>query len=151
AERLLALLRAGVEHDALAEDRRHERIRRGLVELLVGGAEERLLRLLAREHDDALAREPELADLAALVAHALEQLERRAPHLEQVAEERHAAREARRLLPARRARDGRARTDLDRFAHGVTSLVLLAGQRHHLRLQVLLEALHAVLAAEPAL
>ena len=48
AERLLALLGRRVEDHAAAEDRRHERIRRGLVELLVGRAEERLLRLARR-------------------------------------------------------------------------------------------------------
>ena len=42
-QHLLAALRAGVEHHALAEDRRHERVRLGLVQILVGGPEEELV------------------------------------------------------------------------------------------------------------
>lgn len=72
-QHLLAPLGAGVEHHALAEDRRHERIRLGLVEILVGGAEEELVGLGAREQDDVLVHQLEPADVAALVAHALHQ------------------------------------------------------------------------------
>ena len=43
-----ALLGRGVEHHALAEDRRHERVGRGLVELLLGRPEEHLVGLGAR-------------------------------------------------------------------------------------------------------
>ena len=42
-QHLLAALGAGVEDHALAEDRRHERIRLGLVEILVGRTEEELV------------------------------------------------------------------------------------------------------------
>ena len=73
AQRLLALLGRRVEDDARSEHRLHERIRRRLVELLVGRAEERLLRVLAVEHHERLAGESQLADFAALVAAALHQ------------------------------------------------------------------------------
>ena len=42
-QHLRAPLGAGVEHHTLAEDRRHERVRLGLVEILVGGTEEELV------------------------------------------------------------------------------------------------------------
>ncbi len=48
-QRLLALLGRGVEDDALAEDRRHERVRRGLVERRVRRPEELLVGLAHRD------------------------------------------------------------------------------------------------------
>ena len=87
AHGLLALLGRAVEDDALAEHGRHEGVGGGLVELLVGGPEEGLLRLLAHHHHHAIAREVDLADLAQLVAHALEQLDRRLAQRLQVTEE----------------------------------------------------------------
>src|SRR6185437_2157845 len=72
-QHLLASFEAGVEYHALAEDRRHERIRRGLVEVFVGGAEEELVGLGARQQDDVLVDELEPADVAAFVADPLHQ------------------------------------------------------------------------------
>ena len=75
-QHLLAPLGAGVEHHALAEDRRHERVGLGLVEILVGGAEEELVGLGAGQQDDVLVDQLEPADVAALVADALHQTDR---------------------------------------------------------------------------
>src|SRR6267378_4300644 len=72
-QHLLSSLRACVEVDALAEDRRHEGIRLGLVEIAVRRAEEELAGLRARQQDDLLAGQLEEADVAALVAHPLHQ------------------------------------------------------------------------------
>ena len=56
-ERLPTLLRVGVEHDALAEDRRHERVGLGLVEVLVGRPEEDLVGVgSGEEHDVAVGQ-----------------------------------------------------------------------------------------------
>ena len=55
-QHLGAPLGAGVEHHALAEDRRHERVGLGLVEILVGGAEEELVGLGARQQDRRACR-----------------------------------------------------------------------------------------------
>ena len=92
AHGLLALLGRGVEDHAGSEDRLHERIGGGLVELLVGRAEERLLRRGSVEHHEPVTREVDLADLAALVVHALQQAQRVAAQLEQMAEQRQATR-----------------------------------------------------------
>ncbi len=54
-QHLLAPLGAGVEHHALAEDRRHERVGLGLVEFLVGGAEEELVGLRAGQQTTCLS------------------------------------------------------------------------------------------------
>ena len=70
---LAAALRRGVEHHALTEDRRHERVRPGLVEVLVRRAEEELVGASAGQQDDVLVDELEPADVAALVADALHQ------------------------------------------------------------------------------
>ena len=75
-QHLLAPLRAGVEHHALAEDRRHERIRLGLVEILVGGTEEELVGLGAGQQDHMLVRQLEPTDVPALVADPLHQPDR---------------------------------------------------------------------------
>ena len=99
AHGLLALLRAGVEHDALAEDGLHEGVGGGLVELLVGRAEEGLLGFLTGQQRDAMTDEPELADLSALATQPGHQGERVAPELEQVAEEGPASAQARRPDP----------------------------------------------------
>ena len=72
-QHLFAPLGAGVEHHALAENRRHERIRLGLVEFFVGGAEEEFVGLGAGEEDDVLVDELEPADIAAFIADALHQ------------------------------------------------------------------------------
>ena len=66
----------GVEHHALAEDRRHEGVGLGLVEVGVGGAEEELVGLGAGQQDDLLVGQLEPADVAALVADALHQADR---------------------------------------------------------------------------
>ena len=84
-QHLLAPLGAGVEHHALAEDRRHERVGLGLVEILVGGPEEELVGLGAREQDDVFVDELEPADVAAFVADALHQSDRVGPELLEVA------------------------------------------------------------------
>ncbi len=75
-QHLAAPLRAGVEHHTLAEDRRHEGVRRGLVEILVGGTEEELVRVGAGEQDDVLVGQLEPADVTALVADPLHQPDR---------------------------------------------------------------------------
>ena len=72
-QHLLAPLGAGVEHHALAEDRRHERIGLGLVEILVGGTEEELVGLRAGQEDDVLVDQLEPADVTAFLADALHQ------------------------------------------------------------------------------
>ena len=69
-QHLRATLGAGVEHHALAEDRRHERVGLGLVEILVGGPEEELVGLGAGQQDDVLVGQLEPADVAALLADA---------------------------------------------------------------------------------
>ena len=122
AHRLAALLGRAVEHHAAAEDRRHERIGCGLVVLLLLGAEERLLRGLAREQHDARAGPVHLADLAALVAHAPEQLDRAAAQVEQMAEQRQSAGEPRRRPGAARARGRDVTVDQRRgLIHGLRS------------------------------
>ncbi len=87
-QHLAALFRCRVEDHALAEDRLHERVRGGLVELFVRGAEEQLVRRFAGEHHHRLAGQRKLADLAALVAAALHQPDRPPAQLQQVAEQR---------------------------------------------------------------
>ena len=75
-QHLLAPLGACVEHHALAEDRRHERVRLGLVEILVGGTEEELVGIGARQEDDVLVDQLKPSDVAAFVADALHQPDR---------------------------------------------------------------------------
>jgi len=75
-QHLLAALRARVEHHALAEDRCHEWVGLGLVEILIRGPEEELVGFGAGEKDDVLAGELEPADVAALVADPLHQPDR---------------------------------------------------------------------------
>ena len=84
-QHLLALLGRGVEDDALAEDRRHEGVRRGLVERRVRRPEELLVGLRAGDQHDVAVGEPEPADVAALLAHPLEQADRVDAHLGEVA------------------------------------------------------------------
>ena len=86
ADRLLSLLHGQVEDDAGAEDRLHERVREALIELLVRRTKEALLRRRAAEQRDVGTGQIDLADLATLVADAPEQIDRRAPQLEQMAE-----------------------------------------------------------------
>ena len=83
-QHLLAALGAGVEHHALAEDRRHERVRLGLVEILVGGPEEELVRLRSRQEDDVLVDQLEPADVAAFVADPLHEPDGVGPELLEV-------------------------------------------------------------------
>ena len=64
AQGLSSLFGRRIEHDAPAEDGRHEGIGCRLIELLVAAAEEGLLGLLAHHHHDAIPCEVELADLA---------------------------------------------------------------------------------------
>ena len=75
-QHLLAALGAGVEHNALAEDRRHERVGLSLVEILVGGTEEELVGFGARQEDDVLVDQLEPTDVAALLPDALHQADR---------------------------------------------------------------------------
>ena len=72
-QHLRPTLGVGVEHHALAEDRRHERVGLGLVELGVAGAEEELVGLRPGQHDDLLVDQLEPADVTALVADAVHQ------------------------------------------------------------------------------
>ena len=72
-QHLLAPLGAGVEHHALAEDRGHERVGLGLVEILVGGPEEELVGFGAGQEHDVLVDQLEPADVAAFVPDALHQ------------------------------------------------------------------------------
>ena len=83
-QHLLALLGRGVEDHALAEDRRHEGVRRCLVEGRVGCAEELLVGLRTRHEHDVLVGQPEPADLTALGPEPFEQADRVDPHLRQV-------------------------------------------------------------------
>ena len=75
-QHLLAAFGAGVEHHALPEDRRHERVGLGLIEIGLRRAEEELVRLGAGQQDDVLVDQLEPADVAALVANALHQSDR---------------------------------------------------------------------------
>ena len=75
----------GVEHHTLAEDRRHERVRLGLIEVAVGGAEEELVGLRAGQHDDLLVDQLEPADVAAFLADAVHQPDRIGAELLEVA------------------------------------------------------------------
>ena len=72
-QHLLAPLGAGVEDHALAEDRRHERVGLGLVEILVGRTEEEFVGLGAGQKDDVLVDQLEPADVAAFVTDAVHQ------------------------------------------------------------------------------
>ena len=72
-EHLPAAFGGGVEHDALAEHRGHERVGLGLVELLLRGPEVPLVGLGAGHEHDPASGEVERAHLAALVADALHQ------------------------------------------------------------------------------
>nr|WP_287378790.1 hypothetical protein [Candidatus Microthrix sp.] len=81
AQHLPSPLGGRIEHDALAKDRRHERVGGGLVEVLVLGPEEDLVGLRTAEQHDLLVGQRELADVAALVAHPLHQSNRVAPQL----------------------------------------------------------------------
>ena len=84
-QHLLATLGAGVEYHALAEDRRHERVRLGLVEILVGRTEEEFVGPGARQQDDVLVGQLEPAHVATLVAGALHQPDRVGPELLEMA------------------------------------------------------------------
>ena len=78
-------LGAGVEHHALTEDRRHERVGLGLVEIGVRRTEEELVGLGARQQDDVLVDELEPADVAAFVTDPLHQPDGIGPELFEVA------------------------------------------------------------------
>ena len=84
-QHLLAALGARVEHHALAEDRCHEGVGLGLVEVFVGGPEEELVALGAGQQDHLLAGELEVADIAALITHPLHQSDRVGAELVEVA------------------------------------------------------------------
>ena len=84
-QHFLTALGAGVEDHALAEDGRHERVRLGLVQILVGRTEEELVGPGAGEQDDVLAGQLEPADVAAFVAHPLHQPDRVGAELLEVA------------------------------------------------------------------
>ena len=85
----------GVEHHALAEDRRHERVCRGLIEIVVAGPEEELVGFRTGQEHHVLAGELEDADVAALVADPLHQSDRVGAELFQVAVLVFATRDAR--------------------------------------------------------
>ena len=65
-EHLAPALGRRVEDHALSEDRRHERVGLGLVEHLLGGAEEHLVGLGPGEQHHVAVGQPELAHVAAL-------------------------------------------------------------------------------------
>lgn len=65
-----------VEYHALAEDRRHERVGLGLVELAVAGTEEELVGLGTGQQHHLLVGQLEPADVAALIAQTLHQPDR---------------------------------------------------------------------------
>jgi hypothetical protein len=75
-QHLLTPLRTGVEDDTGAEDRRHERVGLRLVEILVGGAEEELVRFLAGQQDHMLIGQLKSTDIAALLAKSAHQSDR---------------------------------------------------------------------------
>ena len=68
-------LGAGVEHDALAEHRGHERVRLRLVEFLLAGPEEHFVGLGATEEHHVPVGEGELANVTAFVAYPPHQLD----------------------------------------------------------------------------
>ena len=70
-EHLAAALGRRVEDHALAEDRRHERVGLGLVELLLGRPEEELVGVGPGQQHHVAVGQPELADVAALGPHPL--------------------------------------------------------------------------------
>src|SRR3954469_1148994 len=84
-QHLLALLGRGVEHHPLAEDRRHERVRRRLVERRVRRPEELLVGPGSGDQHYVAVAQPEPADLAALRTQPFEQADRVDPHLREVA------------------------------------------------------------------
>src|SRR4051794_7620441 len=75
-QHFFAPLGAGVEHHSLAENRRHERVRLSLIEILIGGTEEELVGLRTRQQDDMLVDQLEPTDIAAFVADPLHQTDR---------------------------------------------------------------------------
>ena len=75
-QHLLAPLWACVEHHTFAEDRRHERIGLGLVEILVGRPEEEFIGLRAGQQDHVFVDQLEPTDVPALIADALHQPDR---------------------------------------------------------------------------
>ena len=95
---LLALLRSRVEHDALSEDRFHERIGGSLIELLVRCPEESLLRFDSAEQRDPMPGQVDLAQLTALGAHALQQADGIAAQLQEVTDHGPSAAHDRRRL-----------------------------------------------------
>ena len=60
-QHLAPALGRGVEHHALAEDRRHERVGLGLVELLLGGPEVELVGVGPGQQHDVAVADGELA------------------------------------------------------------------------------------------
>jgi hypothetical protein len=84
-QHLRPTLGIGVEHHALTEDRRHEGIGLGLVEVRVAGAEEELVGLRPRQHDDLLVDQLEPTDIAALLADAVHEADRVGAELLEVA------------------------------------------------------------------
>src|SRR6202034_733719 len=64
-----AAFRRGVEHHSLTKDRGHERVRPGLVEVLVRGAEEELVGVRPGQQDDRPPGQVEPAHVAALIPH----------------------------------------------------------------------------------
>ncbi len=67
-EHLAPALGRRVEDHPFSEDRRHEGIGLGLVELFLGGTEEQLVGFGPGEQHDVAVGQPELADVAALLA-----------------------------------------------------------------------------------
>jgi hypothetical protein len=84
AQHLPPALGGRIKHDALAEDRRHERIGGGLVQVLILGPKEDLVGLRTAEQHHLLVGQRELADVAALVAHPLHEANRVSPQLLEV-------------------------------------------------------------------
>ena len=84
-EHLLPPLGRRIEDHALAEDRRHERVGLGLVQLLFGRAEESLVRRGTGKQNDTPIAQNELADVAAFFADAPHQRDRIVAKLLEVA------------------------------------------------------------------
>ncbi|CKS72926.1 Uncharacterised protein [Mycobacterium tuberculosis] len=84
-QHLFTPFRAGVEHHALAEDRRHERVCLGLVQVVVARPEEEFVGVRAGQQHDLLPGQLEGTDVSAFVADPLHQPDRIGAELLEVA------------------------------------------------------------------
>jgi hypothetical protein len=76
--------RRGIEHDARAEDGRHERVGLGLIELLLGSPEVVLVGVGSGQQHDVAVAEGEFAHVAALGPYPLHEADGIDPVLVQV-------------------------------------------------------------------